>query len=423
VFREVFKMRTLHEPLPSIPEPDTTSLGAFFVSFFSNPHSKEQGKLLEAYKEALNKTKSVLREAADEIRHSTKYLLDLEDEEYNSDAVEYDQEVQQGPLQCHQEMRSWAEEASVTYEDLLQSLGGSKVPSTAAPSTTDPGSKIHSRTASLLSMAAADLVDASELCAALPTDADIPLQDEYTDTESEWDRCDDGTEVEAEAEAEMGAGACDTAAKEEQEQDDWEFIPSNILSQPESGVLNAAHTTDPAPPVLSQPSRLLNPPMQIAIGAALPAALASRHWQLLYTSHRQQSSLREISHATSRQPTGANLVVIQDTRGAVFGGFHSASLGCHSSEHLSGKPCSFVFTAKANGTCVFLANDVEESVVHPMKDFLAFGLQPAQHAFWIDSELRHGTSRPCSAFGSYCLANSQNFSIREVEVWGFAEEE
>ena len=38
--------------------------------------------------------------------------------------------------------------------------------------------------------------------------------------------------MEAEAEAEMGAGACDTAAKEEQEQDDWEFIPSNILSQP-----------------------------------------------------------------------------------------------------------------------------------------------------------------------------------------------
>ena len=73
-------------------------------------------------------------------------------------------------MEC-QEYRNRLEDVAVTYEDLLQSLEGEdKVPSTAAPSAQDPGSKMHSRTASVVGT---DLVELGDLLAILPdTDDD-----------------------------------------------------------------------------------------------------------------------------------------------------------------------------------------------------------------------------------------------------------
>ena len=50
-------------------------------------------------------------------------------------------------------------------------------------------------------------------------------------------------------------------------------------------------------------------------------------------------------------------------------------------------------------------------------DSLALG-GGGHFALWLDSELAWGNSGRCDTFCSACLASSEEFRVRDVELWG-----
>ncbi len=51
-------------------------------------------------------------------------------------------------------------------------------------------------------------------------------------------------------------------------------------------------------------------------------------------------------------------------------------------------------------------------------DFIAVG-GGNNFALWLDSELVHGSSKPCETFGCPVLASNPEFIVQAMEVWAF----
>ncbi|KAK3273585.1 hypothetical protein CYMTET_18183 [Cymbomonas tetramitiformis] len=207
-----------------------------------------------------------------------------------------------------------------------------------------------------------------------------PPEDEL----DEWDKCSTGS-------AEVGG---------------WEIIEDTAGSQV------AMHALE-----LIEPSGLLCSISALQfLCAALPPAMQTSCWKLLYSTDKHESSLRGLYQTTMHRGT-ANLLVLRDMYGAVFGAFSPFPLAV-SSCHQATEEC-FVFTIDSDGHLhLFPVAEPEGRFIHCNHDSLAFGGSANNFALWIDSDLRNGTSNPCFIFGSGCLASAQNFSVCDVEVWG-----
>lgn len=200
----------------------------------------------------------------------------------------------------------------------------------------------------------------------------------------DWDKCSTGS-------AEVGG---------------WEIIEDRADTHV------AMHALD-----LTEPSGLLCSISALQfLRAALPTAMQTSCWRLLYSTDKHERSLRGVYQTTMRRGT-ANFLVIRDMYGAVFGAFSPFPLAVSSCHQRTEE--SFVFTIDSDGHLhLFPVAEPEGRFIHCNHNFLAFGGGANNFALWIDAELRNGTSNPCFIFGSGCLASAQNFSICDVEVWG-----
>ena len=150
----------------------------------------------------------------------------------------------------------------------------------------------------------------------------------------------------------------------------------------------------------------------------LPPLLRSLPWRCLYATRRDGTSLASLLRA-SAGTTGPALLLVADVNGYAFGAFTSDSWCVHASGKRSyGTGECFVFTLRPfrqiwrwdrAGARVFQVSSNE-----------ALSLGGAPHfAFWLDAELRCGSSGTCSTFNSPCLASSSEFHIASVELYHF----
>ncbi|KAG2406789.1 uncharacterized protein HKW66_Vig0060460 [Vigna angularis] len=125
-------------------------------------------------------------------------------------------------------------------------------------------------------------------------------------------------------------------------------------------------------PEISEPSVLLSDSMRNVLYVSLPPLIHGRKWLLLYSTWRHGISLSTLYRRSMIWPGLSLLVQLRVNR---------------------------YFT---------LCNT----------DYLAIG-GGGHFALYLDGDLLNGSSSVSETYGNPCLANSEDFEVKEVELWGF----
>ncbi|WOL08697.1 oxidation resistance protein 1 [Canna indica] len=168
-------------------------------------------------------------------------------------------------------------------------------------------------------------------------------------------------------------------------------------------------------PCISEFSLLLSENMRAALHFSLPALAKGKIWVLLYSTRRDGRSLSNLYRRSALCP-GYSLLVVGDQKGAVFGGFVEAPL--QPANKYQGTNSSFVFTDLSGNPVVFRPTGMNHYFTLCSSHFLALG-GGGSFALYLDEDLLNGSSSCSQTYGNSCLAHSQEFEVKEVELWGF----
>ncbi|KAI8560770.1 hypothetical protein RHMOL_Rhmol04G0281700 [Rhododendron molle] len=114
---------------------------------------------------------------------------------------------------------------------------------------------------------------------------------------------------------------------------------------------------------------------------------------------------------------GPCLLIVGDKQGAVFGGLLECPLKPTPKRKYQGTNQTFVFTTIYGEPRLFRPTGANRYFYLCLNDLLALG-GGGNFALCLDGELLTGTSGPCDTFGNLCLAHSQEFELKNVEISG-----
>ncbi|KAH1073338.1 hypothetical protein J1N35_025666 [Gossypium stocksii] len=169
-------------------------------------------------------------------------------------------------------------------------------------------------------------------------------------------------------------------------------------------------------PEASEPSLLLTEKTRNALYASLPAIVQGRKWLLLYSTWRHGISLSTL-YRRSMLWAGLSLLVVGDRKGAVFGGLVEAPLKPTNKKY-QGTNSTFVFTDRPGDPVIFRPTGANRYFTLCSTEFLAIG-GGGHFALYLDSDLLNGSSSFSETYGNPCLALSEDFEVKEIELWGF----
>ncbi|KAL4645359.1 hypothetical protein ACB092_02G229700 [Castanea dentata] len=170
-------------------------------------------------------------------------------------------------------------------------------------------------------------------------------------------------------------------------------------------------------PDISEPSLLLSEKTRSALYASLPTLVQGRKWLLLYSTWRHGISLSTLYRRSMLWP-GSSLLVVGDHQGAVFGGMVEAPLRPTDKRKYQGTNDTFVFTNKSGHPDIFRPTGVNRYFTLCSTDFLAIG-GGGHFALYLDGDLLSGSSSVSETYGNPCLAHTEDFEVKEVELWAF----
>lgn len=170
-------------------------------------------------------------------------------------------------------------------------------------------------------------------------------------------------------------------------------------------------------PDMSEPSLLLSQKTRMKLYASLPPLVKGRKWVLLYSTWRHGISLSTLYRRSMLCP-GVSLLVVGDRGGAVFGGLVEAPLRPSKSRRYQGTNSTFVFSGVPGEPVVYHPTGANRYYTLCSPDFLALGGGP-HFALYLDGDLLNGSSGASETYGNPCLACSENFEVKDVELWSF----
>lgn len=170
-------------------------------------------------------------------------------------------------------------------------------------------------------------------------------------------------------------------------------------------------------PESSEPSVLLSEKARIALYAALPVLVQDRKWVLLYSTWRNGISLSTLYRRSLLWP-GISLLVVGDRKGAVFGGLVDAPLKPTTKRRYQGTNNSFVFSNVSGQPIIFRPTGVNRYFTVCSTEYLALG-GGGHFALYLDGDLLTGSSATSETYRNSCLAHTEDFEVKEVELWGF----
>ncbi|KAJ6366168.1 hypothetical protein OIU77_002696 [Salix suchowensis] len=169
-------------------------------------------------------------------------------------------------------------------------------------------------------------------------------------------------------------------------------------------------------PGISEPSMLLSEKERSILYVSLPAVVQGRKWLLLYSTWRHGISLSSL-YRRSTLWSGPSLLVVGDRKGAVFGGLVEAPLRPTNKKY-QGTNSTFVFTNTPGHPVIFRPTGANRYFTLCSTDFLAIG-GGGRFALYMDNDLLNGSSSVSETYGNPCLAYTEDFEVKEVELWGF----
>lgn len=171
-------------------------------------------------------------------------------------------------------------------------------------------------------------------------------------------------------------------------------------------------------PPMSENSMLLSESFRAFLYSSMPIIVKDRHWILLYSTAKHGISLRTL-YRKSAALSDPYLLVAGDFHGATFGGLLTAPLKPTSKRKYLGTNEMFVFTNVNENPQIFKATGSNRYYFLCMNDAISLG-GGGHFALHLDEDLLNGSSGACDTFGNHCLATSMDFTIANVELWGFA---
>lgn len=204
---------------------------------------------------------------------------------------------------------------------------------------------------------------------------------------------------------------------------DWLLVdehvkPSNPVPIPARSQKKQLQSISPDRlPRMSDSSSLLTDEIRCCIHPALPTLTKGRRWVLLYSTEKHGMSLLTL-YRNSTMISGPLLLVAGDREGAVFGGLITAPLVPSPKKKYQGTSDSFVFSNVTGKSTIFHPTGVNRYFELATNEALALG-GGSHFALHVDAELLNGSSGKCETYSSPCLANSEEFILKHVELWGF----
>jgi len=191
-------------------------------------------------------------------------------------------------------------------------------------------------------------------------------------------------------------------------------------TEPVAPVLELEETKEVASvsslPTMSETSVLLSEMMQSILYTSLPVLAQGRNWVLLYSTWRHGISLSTLYRRSMLCP-GFSLLVVGDKKGTVFGGLVEAPLQPSSSKKYQGTNNCFVFTNLHDRPVIYRPTGANNYFAVCSTDYLALG-GGGHFALYLDGDLLTGSSSNSETFNE-CLSHSPDFSVKDVELWGF----
>ncbi|KAG6399756.1 hypothetical protein SASPL_141240 [Salvia splendens] len=109
--------------------------------------------------------------------------------------------------------------------------------------------------------------------------------------------------------------------------------------------------------------------------------------------------------------------VVGDRKGATFGGLVEAPLR-PTNKRYQGTIDSFVFSNISGNPLIFRPTGKNRYFTLCSTNYLAMG-GGGHFALYLDGDLLSGSSSSSETYDNPCLALSEEFDIKEVELWGF----
>ncbi|XP_062890366.1 nuclear receptor coactivator 7-like isoform X2 [Mobula hypostoma] len=168
-------------------------------------------------------------------------------------------------------------------------------------------------------------------------------------------------------------------------------------------------------PVLTDPSELLESFHIEKLMLHLPARTQGYAWRLMYSTAVHGTSLRTLyrSLAVIDSPV---LLVVKDMDNQIFGAL--ASHPFRLSDHCFGTGETFLYTFNPQFK-IFRWSGENSYFIKGDKDSLELGGGSGHFGLWLDADLYHGRSNPCSTFNNETLSKKEDFIVQDLEVWTF----
>ncbi|XP_048841535.1 nuclear receptor coactivator 7 isoform X4 [Brienomyrus brachyistius] len=147
----------------------------------------------------------------------------------------------------------------------------------------------------------------------------------------------------------------------------------------------------------------------------LPARIQGYPWRLAYSTAVHGTSLKTL-YRNMTDLDSPVLLVIKDMHNQVFGTFSSHPFRV--SEHCYGTGETFLYSFCPD-IRVFRWSGENSYFVKGNTDSLQIGGGKGHFGLWLDADLHHGSSRPCSTFRNQPLSAQQDFDIQDLEIWTF----
>jgi hypothetical protein len=170
-------------------------------------------------------------------------------------------------------------------------------------------------------------------------------------------------------------------------------------------------------PAMSEPSMLLSEKMQSVLYSYLPVLVQGKNWMLVYSTWRHGISLSTL-YRRSMLCAGPSLLVVGDQRGAVFGGLVVAPLQPIIRKKYQGTNDCFVFTNVDGRPVICRPTGANNYFTFCALEYLAMG-GGGHFALYLDEDLLNGSSSTSETFNNPCLSQTDQFKIKDVELWGF----
>ncbi|XP_048387199.1 nuclear receptor coactivator 7-like isoform X5 [Stegostoma tigrinum] len=195
----------------------------------------------------------------------------------------------------------------------------------------------------------------------------------------------------------------------------WEIITIEEAKRRQSVGSFYEEEAEDLQPVLTDPSELLESFHIEQLSQHLPARTQGYAWRLTYSTAVHGTSLRTLYRSLAVIDTPV-LLVVKDMDNQIFGAL--ASHPFRISDHCFGTGETFLYTFNPQ-LKIFRWSGENSYFIKGDRDSLELGGGSGHFGLWLDADLYHGRSNPCSTFNNETLSKKEDFIVQDLEVWTF----